>query len=228
MMTDTPTDQDQRLALYDRMAAELYVAVISDVLDALGHRHQILSARVGPVDRMLPPVVGRAHTVQFGARHELVEAPYTTQIAAIDALQPGDVAVQSTGDNEDAAYWGELFSNAALGRGARGVVIDGYHRDTRKVVELGFPIFSTGARPLDLSGRAMALSHGRPVICGGVRVEQGDVIFAEVDGIAVIPAAVVDEAVALAFAKVAAEDRARDDLREGALLSEVWARYKVL
>ncbi len=227
-MTDLSLDQDQRLELYDRMAAELYVAVLSDVLDALGHRHQVMSARVGPVDRTLPPLVGRAHTVQFGARHETVEAPYTTQIAAIDALQPGDVAVQATGGDEAAAYWGELFSNAALGRGARGVVIDGYHRDTRKVLELDFPIFSTGARPLDISGRAEAISYGRPVVCGGVRVEQGDVIFAEVDGIAVLPAAVVDEAVSLAFAKVAAEDRARGDLRRGALLGEVWARYEVM
>ena len=50
----------------------------------------------------------------------------------------------------------------------------------------------------------------------------------DIADVAVIPASVVDEAVALAFAKFAAEDRARDDLREGALLSEVWARYKVL
>lgn len=227
-MTDTSTERDHRLALYDRMAAELYVAVISDVLDALGHRHQVLSGRLGPVDPSLPPLVGRAHTVQFGARHELVEAPYTAQIAAIDALQPGDVAVQATGGDEGAAYWGELFSTAAIGRGARGVVVDGYHRDTRKIVELGFPIFSTGARPLDISGRAVATSHGRPVICGGVRVEPGDVVFAEVDGIAVIPAANLDQVVELAFAKVATEDRARDDLREGALLSEVWTTYRVL
>lgn len=227
-MTHPDDNRDARLALYDRMADELYVAVISDVLDGLGHRHQVLSGRIGPVDRSLAPLVGRAHTVQFAPRHELVEAPYTTQIAAIDALQAGDVAVQATGGNEDAAYWGELFSNAALGRGARGVVIDGYHRDTRKILELGFPIFSTGARPLDISGRAEAVSFGRPVVCGGVRVEHGDVVFAEVDGIAVIPAAVVDEVVELAFAKVATEDRARDDLRAGALLSDVWSTYKVL
>lgn len=217
-----------RLALYDRMAAELYVAVLSDVLDALGYRRQVMSARVGPVDRTLPPLVGRAHTVQFAARPELVEAPYTTQIAAIDALQPGDVAVQATGGDEDAAYWGELFSNAALGRGARGVVVDGFHRDTRKILELGFPVFSTGARPLDISGRAEAVGFGRPVVCGGVRVEQGDLIFAEVDGIAVLPAAVVEEVVERAFAKVATEDRARGDLRAGALLGEVWATYGVL
>ena len=227
-MTHPDDNRDARLALYDRMAAELYVAVVSDVLDGLGHRRQVLSARIGPVDRSLPPLVGRAHTVQFAPRHELIDAPYTTQIAAIDELQAGDVAVQATGGNEDAAYWGELFSNAALGRGARGVVIDGYHRDTRKVLELGFPIFSTGARPLDISGRAEAVHFGHPVECGGVRVQQGDVVFAEVDGIAVIPAAVVDEVVELAFAKVATEDRARDDLRAGALLSEVWATYKVL
>ena len=227
-MADSADNPGERHALFDRMAAELYVAVISDVLDALGHRHQVLSADVGPVDRTRPPLVGRAHTVLFAPQDELSDEPYTTQIAAIDALQPGDVAVQATGGFQGAAFWGELFSNAALGRGARGVVIDGYHRDSRKILELGFPVYSTGARPLDIAGRAAAVGHGEPVVCGGVRVAPGDVIFAEVDGIAVIPASVIDEVVARAFAKVATEDRARDDLRNGALLSEVWSTYKVL
>lgn len=219
----------ERIALYDRMARELYVAVISDILDSLGYRHQVMSAAIQPVQRDARGVlVGRAATVLFAPQYETVPEPYTTQIAAIDALEPGDVGVLATGGYQGAAYWGELFSNAARARGARGILTDGYHRDTRKILDLGYPVFSIGARPFDISGRATAISYGRPVVCGGVLVKPGDIVFAEIDGIAVIPQEVAAQTVEGAFAKVAKEDRARDDLRAGALLSEVWRKYKVL
>jgi 4-hydroxy-4-methyl-2-oxoglutarate aldolase len=220
---------EQDIELFDRMASQLYVAVISDVLDALGYRNQVLAAGIVPVNPGSHDVlVGRAATVLTAPQYEIVAEPYSNVIAAIDALKTGDVVVIGTGGYADASYWGELFSNAALARGARGTVIDGCHRDTRQIVNLGYPLFSTGARPFDISGRATVVSHGRPVRCGGVLVRQGDIVFAEIDGIAVIPAEVADESVARAFEKVAREDRCRDDLRAGALLAEVWRRYKVL
>ena len=88
------------------------------------------------------------------------------------------------------AVWGELFSNAAKARGARGFLTDGCHRDTRMVLALGFPIFSRGPRPVDISGRGTVISSGRPVEVAGVVVRPGDVVFAEVDGVVIIPQAV--------------------------------------
>ena len=222
---DLPLDD----ALFDRMARELYVAVIADVLDALGHRDQVMRAGIRPVlsDPTLV-LVGRAATLLVAPTFERPEAPYTDQIAAIDALSPGDVPVIATAGPDGAAVWGELFSNAARARGARGTLTDGYHRDTRMLLELGYPVFSAGARPSDIAGRGVVVGAGVPVACGGVLVRPGDIVFAEVDGVAVIPAAAAGEAVARAFAKAATEDRARDDLRAGALLGEVWDRYRVL
>lgn len=218
-----------RIELYDGMADKLYVAVISDILDGLGYRHQVMQSGISPVDPLdRRALVGRAHTVLFAPTYEMKESPYTVQISAIDALHPGDIGVQATSGYTEAAFWGELFSNAALGRGARGMVIDGFHRDSRKLLDLGFPVYSTGARPLDISGRAEAIDYGCPVRCGGVLVNPGDVIFAEIDGIVVIPQDVVDETVQLAFEKVATEDSAREDLKDGALLSDIWKRYRVL
>jgi regulator of RNase E activity RraA len=211
------------------MASELYVAVISDILDSLGFRAQVLESSVRPIDPTSRSVlVGSAHPILMAPIYEMKPEPYTKVIAAIDSLQPGNVGVVATGGLASAAYWGELFSNAALGRGARGMVLDGYHRDTRKILELGFPVFSTGARPFDAAGRTQCVDFDCPVVCGGVKVFPGDIVFAEIDGIAIIPSAVADECVAKAFEKVAKEDRARDDLRQGALLSEVWNRYRVL
>lgn len=217
------------IALFDMMAAKLYVAVISDVLDSLGLRNQVLQPGVVPAQPDPSQVlVGRAATVLVGPQYEVVEQPYTNQIAAIDALQPGDVVVSGVGGMTNVAVWGELFSNAAKARGARGFLTDGCHRDTRMVLDLGFPVFSRGARPVDISGRGTVISVGRPVEVAGVVVRHGDVVFAEVDGIVVIPQDVAEETVDRAFQKVAKEDGAREDLRAGRLLSEVWSKYRVL
>ena len=137
-----------RRELFDKMASELYVAVISDILDSLGFRDQVLESKIQPIDPLDRRVlVGSAHTILMAPIYEMKPEPYTKIIAAIDALQPGNVGVVATSGLANAAYWGELFSNAALGRGARGMLLDGYHRDTRKILELGFPVFSTGRGP---------------------------------------------------------------------------------
>jgi 4-hydroxy-4-methyl-2-oxoglutarate aldolase len=195
----------------------------------MGFSNQVLQPGVVPAQPDPSQVlVGRAATVLVGPQYEVVDQPYTNQIAAIDALQPGDVVVSGVGGMTNVAVWGELFSNAAKARGARGFLTDGCHRDTRMVLDLGFPIFSRGPRPVDISGRGTVISSGRPVEVAGVVVRPGDVVFAEVDGVVIIPQDVAEETMSRAFEKVAKEDGAREDLRRGYLLSEVWSKYRVL
>jgi 4-hydroxy-4-methyl-2-oxoglutarate aldolase len=214
---------------FNMMAEKLYVAVISDILHGMGFRGQVLQPGVVPAQPDPSQVlVGRAATVLVGPQYEVVDQPYTNQIAAIDALMPGDVVVSGVGGMTNVAVWGELFSNAAKARGARGFLTDGCHRDTRMVLDLGFPVFSRGPRPVDISGRGTVISIGRPVEIAGVIVHPGDVVFAEVDGVIIIPQDVAEETLSRAFEKVAKEDGAREDLRKGRLLSEVWSRYRVL
>lgn len=216
-------------SLFDRMTGTLYVAVISDILDGLGYRNQVFQAGIFPVQSDRQRVlVGRAATAQVAPRYEVVEQPYTAQIAAIDGLTPGDVLVVGAGGAPGVAVWGELFANAALARGARGLVTDGFHRDTRMLLDLGFPVYSRGARAVDISGRGMVVAAGRPVEVAGVLVRPGDLVFAEIDGQVAIPADIALEVVDRAFTKVATEDNARRDLRNGALLGEVWTKYRVL
>jgi 4-hydroxy-4-methyl-2-oxoglutarate aldolase len=214
---------------FNMMAEKLYVAVISDILDSMGFRSQVLQPGVVPARPDSSQVlVGRAATVLVGPQYEVVDQPYTNQIAAIDALMPGDVVVSGVGGMTNVAVWGELFSNAAKARGARGFLTDGCHRDTRMVLDLGFPVFSRGPRPVDISGRGTVISIGRPVEVAGVVVHPGDVVFAEVDGVVIIPQDAAEETLSRAFEKVAKEDGAREDLRQGRLLSEVWSKYRVL
>ncbi len=208
----------------------LYTAVLSDVLDSLGHMHQAMRPFVRPLDDSLK-IMGRARTGLWMSVYAVTEGenPYEHEIALIDDLKPGDIAVFGCGGPTDrVAPWGELLSTAATCRGAEGCVTDGLVRDVRQIRAMNFPVFHGGIGPLDTRGRARMVAMDVPTECGGVPVATGDLVFGDVDGVVVIPAAIADEVIALAVTKVAAENRTRDALLAGELLQDVYARFGVL
>ncbi len=213
--------------LFDTMERKLYSSVISDVMDKLGYRHQAMRADIDP---MWPGAVvaGRAHTCLSADIYEVKEDNYENEIAAVDSLKPNDVFVAGTNSSTETALWGELLSTASRARGARGAIIDGYTRDLVMIRKMEFPVFATGTRPLDSMGRSIVLEYGRPVMCGEVLVNEGDIVLADIDGVIVIPKDIEQEAIKLALEKASAEDTVRDELLEGAMLGEVWKRHGVL
>jgi 4-hydroxy-4-methyl-2-oxoglutarate aldolase len=223
MVAERMTDTE----LFDFMERELYVSVVSDVLDSLGYREQAMDATLRPIYKQAV-VAGRAHTVLSTDVYQLPEDPYSAEIAAIDSLREGDVLVAATNKSTRTCFWGELLSTTARARGARGAVIEGHVRDVLKIEQMRFPIFSTGIRPVDSAGRGLVVAHGVPVECGGVLVHPGDIVFADYDGIVVIPHEVEEEAIRRAQEKVIGENKARADLARGDLLREVYDRYGIL
>ena len=117
---------------------------------------------------------------------------------------------------------------AGIARGAAGVVTDGFVRDVRAIRAVKFPVFHGGIAPLDSKGRGKVADIDVPIECAGVRIEPGDLVFGDVDGVVVVPRHVEDEVLSRAFHKVASENRTRDDLLQGAKLGEVFDRYGVL
>ncbi len=223
----TPADGAEK-ALFDQLADELYTAVISDVLDALGYREQAMTADIRPVYAGAR-LIGRAHTVLSSDIYHLPTGdPYGLEIAAIDATPPNAVVVGATNRSTRTCLWGELLSTATRARGGRGAVLDGYTRDAAMIERMKFPVFSTGMRPVDSMGRGTVVSYGDPVICGGVLVHEGDIVFADVDGVVVIPRAVEVEAIRLAREKVAGEHAMRDWLAEGKTLREAFDHFGFL
>ena len=214
-------------ALSPQVAASLTAAIVSDSLDACGLRHQVMARDVVPVRPGLR-AFGRAATVSFVPDDRDSEDPYAAAIAALDALTDGAVVVIATGGDDRTAYWGELFSAAATGRGAVGTVTDGPTRDTDKVAALGYPLFGLGTRPLDYRARMAVASVGEPVSCGGVEVAPGDIVLADEDGVVVIPRAHEAEVLARAVARASAEGSVLTELLAGARLREVWDRWRVL
>lgn len=226
MQSGTPvpdTDSD----LLTLVAQRLYSAVLSDALDQLGYREQAMAARLRPVWPGAT-LVGRAHTVLTVDIYDVRSDPYRQEIEAVDTLKPGDVLLAATGPSTRTCFWGELLSTAARGRGARGAVIDGYVRDVQRIQAMGFPVFATGMSPVDSAGRSVVVEYGGTIACGGVTVQEGDLVMGDIDGLVVVPRAVEAAAIEQALAKVAGENRTRTALEQGMTLTEVYAKYGVL
>jgi regulator of RNase E activity RraA len=211
------------------LAARLYTAVLSDVLDEVGVMTQALQPFVRPLDdRSI--LCGFARTGLYRkVYHVSAGNPYEIEMDLIDDLRPGEVAVLACdGPTDRVAPWGELLTTAAMARGAAGCLTDGLVRDVRRIRELAFPVFAGGIGPLDTKGRAEMAAMDVPVEVAGVRVAPGDLVFGDVDGCVVVPEALAPRVVARALEKVAAEDRTRDALLRGETLRQVFARYGVL
>lgn len=213
--------------LFKMMAEKLYSAVISDLLDQNGFRDQAMSHQIRPIhfDHV---TVGRAMTVLCTDVYQIPDLPYQMEIEAVDALKPNDVLVCTTNGSDRYSFWGELLSTAAIARGANGAVIDGFIRDTKAIIEIGFPVFCTGFSPLDSNGRGDVVAYNVPIKCGGVAVDPGDIIFADHDGIVVIPKKIENEIIRGAIEKISTENQIRDELRKGSMLKSVFDRYGVL
>ena len=208
----------------------LYAAVLSDVLDGMGFRNQAMRPFVRPLDEGCL-LFGRARTGLYMPVYSVREGenPYEVEIALVDDLRKGDVAVFACGGPTDRiAPWGELLSTAARARGATGCVTDGLVRDIRAIRAMNFPVFHGGIGPLDSKGRGKMIDADVPVECGGVLVRPGDYVFGDADGLVIIPAAAADEAVSTALAKVDTETTTRDELAGGEKLADVFRRHGVL
>lgn len=218
-----PKDDSSRFEL---IRQSLYSAVLGDILDTLGRVHQFLPAAVQPLHSSMM-VVGRSLPVLTADVFESRKRPFGKLTEALDALQPGDVYLGRRA-TIDCAAWGEIMTVAARTRGANGAVIDGYHRDTTKVLEQSWPVFSRGAYAQDAGARATVLDFGEPIEIHGVHINPGDLIVGDSDGVLVIPRDVEDEVLERALAKATVENDVRRAIEAGLTTTEAFAKYGVL
>jgi 4-hydroxy-4-methyl-2-oxoglutarate aldolase len=160
-------------------------------------------------------VLGPAFTAQ-GARGDNLALHHAVAEAA-----PGDVIVLSVGGERGRAHCGGILATAARARGVAGLVLDGAIRDRNELVEIGFPVFHLGVSPLKPAKEGPA-ALGIPVELGGVRVEPGDLVAADADGIVIVPRAHADELLAAAARLEAREREILVQIEEGRTTIELY------
>ena len=215
--------------LFALMKTELFT-VVGDVLDAA---RQFLPPHIRPLDAAMM-IAGRAMPVLEADCHgETVSVtgerqPFGLMFEALDALRPNDVYI-CTGSSPSYALWGELMSTRAMKLGAAGAVLDGYSRDTRGILALGFPTFSSGAYAQDQRLRGRVIDFGCPIeFTNGVVVEPGDIVFGDRDGVVIVPRRNEAEIIAAALDKVRGENRVRAAIEAGMSTVEAFRSFGIM
>lgn len=221
--TAVPVGEAARIEMIREL---LYTPVLGDVLDQLGRWHQILPPQIRPLREGMK-LVGRAMPVLIADAFGPQAKPFGRLTEALDQLQPDEVYLARSGRLECAA-WGELLTATARVRGAAGAVIDGYHRDTPRVLAQDWPVFSRGAYAQDAAVRARVVDYRTPVEIGAVTVQPGDLVVADVDGVAIVPADIEDEVLERALAKATSENKVRAAIEGGMSSTEALATFGVL
>jgi regulator of RNase E activity RraA len=225
-LNDQAPSTNGRPELLERLD-RLYPAVVADCLDKVGFRANVMDPRIRPLYReaRMAGFASTVHAIEVDRPPANPDDYYRGELQAVDALHEGDIMVVST---VRGSYWGELLATASRYRGARGIVVDGYTRDTLALIEMEFPTFVAGISSCDSLGRIDVDAVGVPVECGGVRVEQGDLVLADFDGVVVVPEAVAEEVIALAEEKVSGENLVRSKLAEGMPVWDAFRTYGVI
>jgi regulator of RNase E activity RraA len=212
--------------LFALMRERLFTAAVGDVLDTMGLLHQFLPPRLTPLHPDMV-VVGRAMTVLEADCFGMGEQPFGLMLRALDDLKPHEVYV-AAGGSPRYALWGELMSTRAMHLKAAGAVVDGYSRDTKGILALGFPVFSQGRYAQDQGYRGRVIDYRVPLEIDGVRLGPGDIVFGDLDGVLVIPREAEREAIARALEKVGKENKVRTAIQAGMSTAEAFEKFGVM
>ena len=206
---------------------ELFTAVVGDVMDKVNLRRQFLPPEIQPLAPGMV-TIGRAMTVLEADCFEEGDKPFGLMLEALDDLKANEVYI-CTGASPRYALWGELMSLRAAKLGAVGAVLDGYSRDTKGILEQGFPCFSRGRYAQDQGPRGKVIEFRVPIeMDGGVRIEPGDIVFGDVDGVCVIPAKAEREVFTRAVEKARGEKTVRQALEAGMSARAAFKKFGIL
>ena len=220
-------------ALFDTIRTRLFTAAIGDVMDVQGLTRQFLPPAIWALSADLM-IVGRAMPVLEAdclgdaVAHTGRTDGFGLMFRALDDLKPGEVYV-CTGASPRYALWGGLMSSRAHALGAAGAVLGGYHRDTKEILKLSFPVFSHGAYAQDQRLRGRVIDFRCPIeFENGAQVRPGDLIVGDVDGVLAVPSEHIGEIVRLALAKVEGEDKVRRMIEQGESTADVFKKTGIM
>ena len=209
------------------MNSKLYTGAVSDILDEMGDRNQCLPENIRPLDSAMS-AAGPVFTVRGRARHfDNGIDPRYKQIEVLNNIFPHSVVVIYPGDENSCAHWGELMSNVARQKGARGAIIAGGLRDSRQILNIGFPVFYIFHKPTTAVWRWELTDYNIPLQISGINIRPGDYVLADIDGVIVIPGEIIEDVITRAEDVTAKETVVRSGLQKGEKIDDLFEKYKV-
>lgn len=214
---------------------ELFVALVGDVLDKMGLQHQFLPPTIKPIQSNFV-LIGRAMTVLEAdvfeevaetTKNPIMKKPFGIMFEALDDLKEDEVYICS-GCSPNFALWGGLMSTRAIKLGAAGAVLHGWSRDTNEILNLNFPTFSYGGFAQDQGPRGKVIDYRVPIEIEGVRVNPGDVIYGDRDGVLVVPKDAVNEAFKGAIEKARGEQLVKQALESGMSTVDAFNKFGIM
>ena len=226
--------------MFALMKEKLYTPVVGDILDQMGYPHQFLPAEIRPLAAMVPvqayakgteqdnrlKLAGFACTVLENDVFELQKKPFGLLTEALDQLRPNEIYVATGAHNS--ALWGELLTTTAKVRGAAGAVLDGYTRDTPQVIGINWPVFARACWAQDSSIRTYVCDFRCKIEIGQVTINDGDIVFGDIDGVLIIPKEIHVEVLEKALEKAAGEKVVRKAIEEGMSATNAFAKFGIL
>lgn len=214
------------MAQYDKeyLKKNLYSGILSDVMDGMGYHEQMIGNKIMPL-KDDTVIFGPAFTSIATVVYSMPENPLIAQCKVVDQLGEDEIYVLVMRGGYNCAVFGELFATAVKGRKGAGVLLDGYARDLKALKEMDFPLFYAGRDPRTSKGRAEINECQIPIIIDGVTIRPGDLIFGDIDGVAIIPKEIADEVIEKAIETMKSEDTVRENLQNGASLQTVYTKH---
>jgi len=221
--------------LFSIAKTELFPALVGDVLDQLGYQHQFISPDIKPI-RSDMVVIGRAMPVLEAdvftestddSSNPLMKKPFGLMFEALDSLKENDVYI-CTGSSFAYALWGGLMSTRALKLKAAGALVNGYSRDTNEVEKLGFPTFSIGTYAQDQGPRGKVIDYNIPIEINSIRVNPGDIVYGDRDGVLIIPKEIEKKAFEGAIEKARGEQLVKKALEAGMSTVEAYEKFGIM
>jgi CMP-N-acetylneuraminic acid synthetase len=187
-------------------------ALLSDVMDDLGINGFIRDFKLNLENKK---IMGRAKTLKIRLlkEGESLEGIYSA-LNSYETIVPNDIIIVENEAGEY-AYFGNLNANLAINRGAIGTIIDGKTRDYTDVKNLDYPVFSKGYVSKDVKGRATMESFNKKIKIQNIEIRPGDLIFADIEGIIIIPKEKEQEVINKALKSLKVEKNIIIDILEG-------------
>ncbi|MEM6395123.1 MAG: RraA family protein [Bacteroidota bacterium] len=214
---------------------ELFTAVIGDIMDKMGRFHQFLPPEIQPLrDDMF--LVGRAMTVleadcfediPTASHNPIMQQPFGLMLQALDDLKKDEVYI-CTGSSPSYALWGELMGTRAQILGSAGAVVDGYSRDTNGLLDLNFPTFSYGRYAQDQAPRGKVIDYRVPIEIRGVRINPGDIVVGDIDGVCIVPKEIERPVFEQAIGKARGEKVVQKAIQDGMSAKEAFDKYGIM